>query len=112
MVSRSFLYVQSRTVNAFEFEKGSVSDFIARVRSELASRGLADFVTVRHDGGELVVAFRWMGSSELRYRVAERREGFSAELVGEKMSPFHTPFRQRFEDRFEQVISTVGARIS
>ncbi len=98
-------------MHAFEFEDGSISDFIARVRRELAGRGLADFVTVRQDGGELVVHFHWMGSSELRYRVAERPQGFGAELVGQKLSRFHAPFRQRFEDRFEKVIDTVGARI-
>ena len=99
-------------MNAFEFDDGSISDFIARVRRELSGRDLADVVTVRQDGGELVVTFHWIGSSELRYLVTERPGGFAAELIGEKVSPFHAPFRQSFEDRFEQVVGGVGARVS
>ena len=77
----------------------------------LADRGLADHVSLRREGDELVVGFRWMGSSELRYRISENQAGFRAEPSGEKISPFHSPFRQQFEDRFEKVVDAVGARI-
>ena len=98
-------------VRAFEFEGGSADEFVGRVRAVLADRGLANHVDLRHQGHELVVSFRWMGSSELRYRVLEGQSGFRAELDGERISPFHTPFKQQFEDRFEKVIAVVGARV-
>jgi hypothetical protein len=98
-------------VNAFEFDGGSAAEFIDRVRSALADRGLGEYVDVRREGGELVVGFRWLGSSELRYRLSENEAGFRAELCDERMSPFHAPFRQRFEDQFETVVDSVGARV-
>jgi hypothetical protein len=98
-------------VRAFEFEDGSADTFVDRVRAVLADRGLTDHVDLQRDGRLLVVSFRWMGSSELRYRVSEGESGFRAELDGERISVFHTPFKQQFEDRFEQVIAAVGARV-
>ena len=77
----------------------------------LADRGLADHVSLRREGDELVVGFRWMGSSELRYRISENQAGFRAEPSGEKISPFHSPFRQQSEDWFEKVVDAVGARV-
>ena len=98
-------------MRAFEFGGGTPADFVERVRSVLADRGLADYVNLRREGDELVVGFRWMGSSELRYRISENDAGFRAEPSGERMSPFHSPFRQQFEDRFEKVVDAVGARV-
>jgi hypothetical protein len=98
-------------VHAFEFADGSISEFINRVRGALAERGLAEYVGLDHVGDELLVRFRWMGSSELRYRVSESEAGFRAELSGERMSPFHAPFRRRFEDQFETVVGSVGAKV-
>ena len=65
----------------------------------------------RSEGGGLVVEFRWMGSSQLRYRISENPTGFRAEFDGERISPFHSPFRGQFEDRFEKVINAVGATV-
>ena len=98
-------------MKAFEFDGGSADEFIHRVRAALVERGLAEYVDVARDGGELVVGFRWMGSSELRYRLSDGGAGFRAELCGERMSPFHAPFRQKFEDQFETVVGSVGARV-
>jgi hypothetical protein len=98
-------------VQAFVFDAGSITDFIERVKKALSEGGLAEYVYVATDGGELVVNFRWMGSSQLRYRISEDDSGFRAELSGEKMSPLHAPFRQRFEDRFEKIIGAVGATV-
>jgi hypothetical protein len=98
-------------VNAFEFDGGTATEFVERVAEVLADRGLAEYVSLHREGSELVVGFRWMGSSELRYRLSENEAGFRAELSGEKMSPFHSPFRQRFEDQFEKVVGAVGARV-
>jgi hypothetical protein len=103
--------VKIAAVRAFEFEGGSAGEFVTRVRDALAERGLGEYVDVSLDGVELVVGFRWMGSSELRYRLSEYEQGFRAELAGERMSPFHAPFRQKFEDQFETVVGSVGARV-
>ena len=112
MVSRSF-FVSGRIspVKAFEFHGGTPAEFVERVRGFLADRGLADNVSLRREGDELVVGFRWMGSSELRYRISENDTGFRAEPSGENISPFHSPFRQQFEDRFEKVVHAVGAKV-
>jgi hypothetical protein len=98
-------------VHGFEFSQGSISEFIDRVRRALAERGLAEYVELDRDGDVLLVHFRWMGSSELRYRFLENESGFKAELSGESMSPFHAPFRRRFEEQFETIIGSVGARV-
>ena len=98
-------------VRAFDFDDGTPAEFVERVQVVLAERGLADYVNLRCEGDELVVGFRWMGKSELRYRISENEAGFRAEPSGERMSPFHSPFRQQFEDRFEKVVGAVGARV-
>ena len=98
-------------MKAFEFDQGPLREFVEGVERALSDSGLSDFVRLRRDGDDLVVTFRWMGSSELRYEVEERDGGFFARLSGEKISPFHHAFRQRFEEKFEQVIGSVGARV-
>jgi hypothetical protein len=103
--------VRIPAMRAFEFGDGAPGEFVERVREVLVDRGLADYVNLRREGDELVVGFKWMGSSELRYRISENEAGFRAEPSGEKMSPFHAPFRQQFEDRFEKVVGAVGARV-
>ncbi|MBD3854688.1 MAG: hypothetical protein IFJ96_07875, partial [Acidobacteria bacterium] len=55
-------------MRAFEFGGGTPAEFVERVQGVLADRGLADHVSLRREGDELVVGFRWMGRSELRYR--------------------------------------------
>ena len=110
MASRSFL-CKIPAVHAFEFADGSIAEFIDRVRRALAERGLAEYVDLNREGDELVVGFRWMGSSELRYRFTENEAGFRAELSGERMSPFHAPFKQRFEEQFATVVGSVGAKV-
>jgi len=98
-------------MRAFEFEGGTPAEFVGRVQGELADRGLADFVNLRYEGDQLVVGFKWMGRSELRYQISEIEAGFRAEPSGERISPFHSPFRQQFEDRFEKVVGAVGAKV-
>jgi hypothetical protein len=98
-------------MHAFEFADGSIAEFIDRVRRALSERGLAEYVDLNRDGDELVVGFRWMGSSELRYRFSEDEAGFRAELCSQRMSPFHAPFRQRFEVQFATVVGSVGAKV-
>jgi hypothetical protein len=97
-------------MRAFVMNDGTPDEFIDRVERALGERGLGDYIDLHLDGPDLVVRFRWMGSSELRYRLTTGGGGFEARLADEKMSPFHAPFRQRFEDRFDQVLEVVGAR--
>jgi hypothetical protein len=97
-------------VKSFEVDQGTPSQFIDRVRRELSERGLNQFVELDGGDDELVVRFRWMGSTELRYRLEPVGPGFRAALTGEKVSPLHAPFRQRFDDRLDQVLAKVGAR--
>jgi len=110
VVSRSFLY-RIPPMKAFEFDGGAPAEFVERVQGVLVERELAGIVSLRCEGDELVVGFKWMGSSELRYRITENEAGFRADPSGERMSPFHAPFRQQFEDRFEKVVGAVGARV-
>jgi hypothetical protein len=97
-------------MRAFEVTQGSPNDFVAQVGRILADRGLGGHVELRLDGDRLVVRFRWMGSSELRYGLTKTDRGFRAELDHVRMSPFHAPFRQRFDESLEQVLDAVGAR--
>ena len=89
---------------------GTPEEFIDRIERAVAERGLGDYIALHLEGSDLVVNFRWMGSSELRYRLTTGGGGFEARLTDERMSPFHAPFRQRFDDRFDQVLEVVGAR--
>jgi hypothetical protein len=97
-------------MRAFEVSNGSAADFVGRVSSALAEGGLADYVRLGIEGADLVVRFRWMGSSQLRYRLIETENGFRAEPSGERISPLHAPFRRQFDEKLEQVLEKVGAR--
>lgn len=97
-------------MNTFEVEEATPSEFIDRVRRELSERGLSQYVEIEGSGAGLVVKFRWMGSTELRYRVEEEDDGFRAVLNGQSISPFHAPFRQKFDDQFDRILEKVGAR--
>jgi len=96
-------------VKSFEVNSGTPAGFIGRVRRELTERGLDQIVQLEGNDSELAVKFRWMGSTELRYRLEPRVEGFQAHLTSEKVSPFHAPFRQPFDDRFDEILAKVGA---
>jgi hypothetical protein len=97
-------------VKAFELVEGTPADFVGRVTRTLAERGLDEFVSLRVDGSELVARFRWMGTTELRYRMRPTAQGFKADLIDERVSPLHTAFRSRFEEKFDQVLEAVGAK--
>jgi len=97
-------------MKAFVMNDGTPAEFVDRVEGALGERGLSDYIDLHLEGADLVVRFRWMGSSELRYRLTTGGGGFEARLTNEKMSPFHAAFRQRFEDRFDQVLEVVGAQ--
>jgi len=96
-------------VKSFAVDRGTPAEFIDRVRRELADRDLNQYVSLDGNESVLVVTFHWMGSTELRYRLEPRGEGFRADLSGERVSPLHAAFRQSFDDRFDQVLAKVGA---
>ena len=97
-------------MNTFEVENATPAEFIHRVRHELIERELNEYVEVDGDENGLVVTFRWMGSTELRYRLESTLEGFRAILDSQRVSPLHAPFRHRFDDRFDQILEKVGAK--
>jgi hypothetical protein len=97
-------------VKSFEVDTGTAAGFIGRVRQELVDRRLNQYVELNGNDSELVVKFRWMGSTELRYRIEPGSEGFQAHLIGESVSPFHAPFRKPFDDRFDEILAKVGAK--
>ncbi len=97
-------------MKSFAVTSGTPAEFIDRVRRELAERGLNRFAEIAGDDSALVVRFRWMGTTELRYRLEPAAEGFQAVLDGESVSPFHAPFRQSFDERFDEVLARVGAK--
>jgi hypothetical protein len=97
-------------VRSFEVGSQNPQQFAERVRRELGERGLGSQVDLWVEGAELVVRLRWMGTTVLRYLCREAGGGFRAELVEERVSPFHGAFRQPFEERFAEVLERLGAR--
>ena len=97
-------------MQSFEVSSGTPLEFVERVRRELEQRGLGEHVSLWLEGDDLVVQFRWMGTTVLRYRWHDSGGVLRAELVEERVSPFHGAFRHTFEERFDQVLHTVGAR--
>jgi hypothetical protein len=99
-------------MRAFELTEGTPADFVRRVSQMLVERGLDEYVSVLFDGSKIIARFRWMGTTELRYRLQETVRGFTAELEDQRVSPLHAPFRMRFEEKFEEVLREVGASTS
>ncbi len=97
-------------MNAFTVSEGSPGDFVARVQSEIKYRQFEDIASIRTEGDLLIVAFSWIGTTSLTYRLQSQSQGFSAVLERQKISPFHAPFRAGFEERFDQILAKVGAR--
>ncbi len=97
-------------MNAFTVSEGSPKDFVDRVQGEIKSRQFEDIASIRLEGGVLVVAFSWMGTTTLTYRIMSEGRGFSARLERQKVSPLHAPFKAGFIERFDQILATVGAR--
>lgn len=97
-------------MRAFEVDDVDPRGFVARVEAEVQDRSLDDVVSVRLDGDRLIVRFRYLGTSELTYRLESRDRGFAAQLEDQRVASLHAPFRAPFEDRFDRVLDTVGAR--
>jgi hypothetical protein len=97
-------------VRAFRVDGTSPPQFVRGVESALTDWGLQGHTELQLSGSTLVFRVRWMGTTELRFRVTETEAGFIAEPAGERVAPLHTPFRHAFEDRFDQMLQRVGAR--
>ena len=97
-------------MKSFEVEHGTPEEFVHRVRRELSASGLDQYVELAADDSELVVRVRWMGSTELHYRLESIGDGFRSILRGERVSPFHAPFRHAFDERLDAVLANVGAK--
>jgi hypothetical protein len=102
--------VESSTVKGFVVEGMTPADFVRRVERALAASGLDRNTDVRLRGDEIVVSIRWLGTSQLRYRVVEDDHGFRACPLGQSVSPFHSAFSGAFDDRFDEILRRVGAR--
>ena len=98
-------------MRVFEVADASPEDFVDRVAAMILTRGLAEYVSVALEGDQLLVSFRWMGTSRLHYRLEPAAGGFRATLTATRLAPVHAPFRGRFEGQLESVLSELGARL-
>jgi hypothetical protein len=88
-----------------------IDEFVERIRAELASRGVDRYVSVSLRGDDLAVALSYMGTTKFDYRVESGVAGFRAELIRQRVSPFHAVFRDRFEGYFEEALDKVGSKV-
>lgn len=87
-------------------------EFVAAIRAKLAARNFDRYVSVSLDGDRLGVKLRWMGTTRFDYRTSPLGDGFRAELIDQRVSPFHAPFSGRFEGYFEEALANVGAKVA
>ncbi len=86
-------------------------EFVEAIREKLADRDYDRYVSIDLVNDRLSVQLKWMGTTRFNYRIDPEGEGFRAELVSQKVSPFHAPFADRFEGTFEEALTKVGARV-
>ena len=86
-------------------------EFVDRARAALADHGLAGNVALELRGDELVVRLTHMGTTRLRYTLAEDGDGFSARLTEERIALLHAPFREAFDRKFGDIIARVGGSV-
>lgn len=98
-------------MRSFEVSQLSPSRFVEAIQAQLAARGYDRYVSVDLTGEMLGVAFKWMGTTRFSFRISPGEGGFRAELVDERVSPFHAAFRDRFEGTFEEALNKVGATV-
>ena len=98
-------------MHSFEVEDSTPERFVALVNRSLADSGLANHVTTRVEGGDIVARISWLGTTELRYRTSDTEDGFRAELRRQRVAALHGAFQSRFEERLEAILAQVGARL-
>ena len=96
-------------MRSFEVSGMSPSEFVSEITSEISAQEFDRFVSIRHDGDDLKVEFRWMGTTRFNYRILPEGDGFRAELTDQHVAPLHAAFSDRFEGYFEKALAKVGA---
>jgi hypothetical protein len=96
-------------MQSFEVPHLTPQAFVEAIRSELASRDYDRHLRVVLVGDRLTVELKWVGTTRFDYRVEPLAGGFRAELVSQRISPFHAAFASRFDDYFEKALAAVGA---
>ena len=97
-------------MRSFEVSGMSPSEFVSEITSEISAHEFDRFVSIRHDGDDLKVELRWMGTTRFNYRILPVGDGFRAELTDQRVAPLHAAFSDRFEGYFEKALAKVGAK--
>lgn len=97
-------------MKAFESPTGTVADFVKRVEASLQGRDLGEITKFALNGLELKVIFSKLGTTELKYKIEDRSEGFRAELVSEKVALTHRPLKADITARLARVMEREGAK--
>jgi len=98
-------------MRSFEVSHLSPSRFVEAIQAQLAVRGYDRYVSVDLTGERLGVELKWMGTTRFGFRISQGEGGFRADLVEQRVSPFHAAFSDRFEGYFEEALDKVGAKV-
>ncbi|MEI7895264.1 MAG: hypothetical protein WCI05_19360 [Myxococcales bacterium] len=99
-------------MKTFEVSSGSPEEFLEKVRNALSTRTLGKVASMRLDGQDVVVIFSKMGTSEVRYRIERRAEGFRCSHTSEKIAFAHRAFRGDMESKLRVVFEKEGAQVT
>jgi hypothetical protein len=94
----------------FESASGTITDFVKRVETALQGRDLGQITKFTLEGQELRVVFSKLGTTELKFRIESRPEGFKAELVSEKVALTHRPLKADITAKLARVMEREGAK--
>lgn len=97
-------------MKSFESPTGTVVEFVKRVEASLQGRDLGEITKFALNGLELKVIFSKLGTTELKYKIENRSEGFRAELVSEKVALTHRPLKADITARLARVMEREGAK--
>lgn len=97
-------------MKTFESASGTIADFVKRVETALQGRDLGDITKFALQGQELKVVFSKLGTTELKYKIENRTEGFRAELVSEKVALTHRPLKADITAKLARVMEREGAK--
>jgi hypothetical protein len=98
-------------MHSFRVDGVEPEAFVRRVRETLAVHRFDEVASLAVDGSELVVTFRRLGTTLLRFVLRRDPDGFRADYAGARVAPLHAPFLSTFEERFEELLARVGARL-
>lgn len=97
-------------MKSFESPTGTIADFVKRVEGSLQGRDLGEITKFQLQGQELKVIFSKLGTTELKYKIENRTDGFRADLVSEKIALTHRPLKSDITARLAKVMEREGAR--